>query len=272
MTDASGIDWEDAFANAAYIPDGMSYLEKWRSAAAAFRQTAMGELDIPYGTHPREVFDLFTPDTTPKGLAVFVHGGYWLDFDKSSWSHLAQGALAHGWAVALPSYVLAPEATLPDITRQVAQAISRAAQRVAGPIHLAGHSAGGHLVTRMACQNAPLPPEIAARISRVVSISGLHDLRPLMLHSMNTNLQLSEESAAVESTALQPPRAGIETIAWVGAAERPEFLRQSSLLVENWGRQGADTRLVADPQRHHFDVVDGLTAADHPLCQAFVGE
>jgi hypothetical protein len=25
---------------------------------------------------------------------MFVHGGYWLKFDKSSWSHLVEGARA----------------------------------------------------------------------------------------------------------------------------------------------------------------------------------
>src|SRR3546814_5563195 len=51
---------------------------------------------------------------SPAGLAVFVHGGYWMAFDKSSWSHLAAGAVARGWAVALPSYTLCPEARISD--------------------------------------------------------------------------------------------------------------------------------------------------------------
>ena len=29
MTDISGIDWEDAFLNAPYIPDGLSYSDRW---------------------------------------------------------------------------------------------------------------------------------------------------------------------------------------------------------------------------------------------------
>lgn len=272
MTETSGIDWEDAFVNGGYIANGASYPEAWAKRAAAFRTTQEGQLDLAYGDHPRERFDLFLPDGAPRGLVVIVHGGYWLAFDKSSWSDLAAGPLALGWAVAMPSYTLAPEATLPGITAQIGRAITAAAARVDGPVRLTGHSAGGHLVTRMICDNGPLPEEVAGRVERVVSISGLHDLRPLMLHSMNEKLGLTPETAARESAALCTPRGGVDVTAWVGGAERPEFLRQSALLTEAWGRAGLKTRLVADPGKHHFDVIDGLKDPAHPLCQCLAGD
>ncbi|MEL6519582.1 MAG: alpha/beta fold hydrolase [Pseudomonadota bacterium] len=270
VMDGSGIDWDDALTNADYIPDGMKYPDRWVERAAAFRATARGQQDVPYGDHPRERLDLFLPDTPSKGLVVFVHGGYWRAFDKSSWSDLATGPLALGWTVALPSYTLAPEATIPDITLQIGQAISCAAGMVAGAIRLAGHSAGGHLVTRMICKDSPLEPEVTNRIKKVVSISGVHDLRPLRLAEMNDVLKLDEATVLAESPALLDPMPGKDVIAWVGAAERPEFLRQSALLAEAWGRMGLQTKLVADPGRHHFDVIDGLKDPDHPLTRTLI--
>lgn len=272
MTDLAGIDWEDAFSNASYIPDGLAFPEKWATRASEFRSNASCELDISYGDHPREKLDLFFPTGVSKGLVVIIHGGYWLAFDKSSWSDLAAGALSMGWTVAMPSYSLAPEVGIPDITNQIARAIERAACRVDGPIRLTGHSAGGHLATRLACEGSPLDTEVANRIERVVSISGLHDLRPLLLHSMNKQLGLTEDTAKTESPALLDPLPKIEAVAWVGANERPEFLRQSALLVENWAGHGIQTRLVADPDRHHFDVIDGLKSPMHPLAQAIAGQ
>jgi len=272
MTNLSGIDWDDAFANGAYIDNAMSYPDHWRDLASQFRDACLEkELDCAYGTHERERFDLFLPTDAPKGLAVFVHGGYWLKFDKSSWSHLAQGALSRGWAVAIPSYVLAPEARISDMTWQVAAAISAAADKVDGPIHLAGHSAGGHLVTRMACLKAPLSPAVHERIKRVVSISGLHHLEPLQLTKMNENLRLDGVEAAQESSALQDPARDIETVCWVGAQERPEFLRQTRLLEERWQRKGAVISAVYEENRHHFNVVDGLADPESSLTQAFAG-
>ncbi len=265
----SGIDWEDAFANAAYIDGGEGYPEIWAARAAAFRATANGQCDLSYGADPRLTFDLFLPEGQPKGLAVFIHGGFWLAFGKSDWSDLAQGAVDRGWAMAIPQYTLAPAAPIATMTQQVAAAIARAASRVAGPIHLTGHSAGGHLASRMICKDSPLPATVLSRVKNVVSISGLHDLRPLRLHSMNTKLGIGAAEAKTESPALLARHPGPRFTAWVGENERPEFLRQSALLTEAW-RDTGQTRLMLDPGRHHFDVVDGLKSPDHPLTQTLL--
>lgn len=194
--------WDDAYSNSIYIPGGDDYPEKWLAAAAAFRDQMHAEArlreDLAYGAHARNRYDLFLPKTQAKGLAVFVHGGFWVAFDKSAWSHLAAGPLAHGYAVAMPSYVLAPEARISDITRQIGSAINAAAAEIDGPLYIAGHSAGGHLVSRMNTATSPLQRDVAARLRKTVSISGLHDLRPLLNTSMNETLQLDLAEARSE--------------------------------------------------------------------------
>jgi acetyl esterase/lipase len=206
-----------------------------------------------------------------QGLAVFVHGGYWRAFGKSDWSHLATGALARGWAVAMPGYTLCPQIRVSGITRQIGAAITAAARALGGPIRLAGHSAGGHLVTRMLCEDTPLPEAVAARIASVVSISGVHDLRPLLRTALNADTRLDRTEAATESPALLTPRPGVPVTCWVGAAERPEFRRQSGLLANIWTGCGVRIRVVEDPGRHHFNIIDGLTERDSPLTDALLG-
>lgn len=276
-------DWDDAYTNGAYIADGAAYPEKWAKLAQSFRaeMAAAGraELDLRYGPEARATLDLFhpagaaagMPAGTPRGLAIFVHGGYWMAFDKSSWSHLAAGALARGWAVCLPSYTLAPEARISEITRQVANAISFASARVAGPLRLAGHSAGGHLVTRMVCADSPVPDEVRGRIAHVVSISGVHDLRPLLRTKMNATLRMDEAEAAAESPALLRPMVNCSVTCWVGSDERPEFLRQNDLLANIWAGVGAEMRCVHAEGRHHFDVIEDLADPASKLTEVFVG-
>lgn len=274
MTDPlppTGIDWEDAFNNVDHIPGGDGFPAIWTQRAAAFRtECPQFEADIAYGDAPRERLDLFRPSGTPKGLVVFVHGGYWMVTDKSIWSDLAAGPLARGWAVALPSYTLAPEARISGITRQIGAAIAKAAGLVDGPIRLTGHSAGGHLVTRMICEDSPLPEAVADRVAAVVSISGVHDLRPLRRHSMNGTLMLDDAEADAESPVLCTPRPGIPVTCWTGALERPEFLRQSQVLVEAWSGQSGIRPAVYEASCHHYNVVDGLKSADHPLTDALL--
>jgi len=267
MTDTLITDWDDAYANAAHIPGAGDYVARWAAESEAFRKSWMEkDVDVVYGDGARQRFDVFHPERKSKGLVVFVHGGYWLKFDKSFWSHFAAGSLARGWTTCLPSYDLAPDVRIADITPQVASAVTRAAGRVAGPIRLTGHSAGGHLVTRMICEDSLLPPEVLARIERVVSISGLHDLRPLRNTAMNESFKLSESDAVAESPALKKPATDCPVVAWVGGAERPEFLRQSRLLAEAW----PNAIYHEDPDRHHFDVIDGLKTADSSLTSALL--
>jgi len=269
------IDWDDAYANMAHIDGSEDYPDTWLNRALKYRQQLSAnqiQEDIHYGPAPREIMDLILPDESTKGLAVFVHGGYWMRMDKSYWTDLAEGARARGWAVCLPSYTLTPEASIPHITRQVAKAITNAASRIEGPIRLAGHSAGGHLVSRMVCSDSPLDSAVTNRIEHTLSISGLHDLRPLMMTKMNETLQLSETEAHTESAALIRPASSTALTAWVGGGERPEFIRQSKLIAMMWSGLGATTECVVDGHHNHFTVIEDLTLVDSPITNAFIGD
>lgn len=267
-------DWDDAYANRAHVPEAEAIFAGWKRDAPAFRDRVAdrAEFDIAYGDGPRHRLDLFRPEGPAQGLAVFVHGGYWMAFDKSAWSHLAEGALDAGWAVAMPSYTLAPEARLSEITREIGRAVTHAARLVEGPIRLAGHSAGGHLVSRMVCDGTPLAQDVRERIAHVLSISGVHDLRPLRATAMNETLRIDGAEARAESPALRDPAPGTRLTAWVGTDERPEFLRQNDLLASAWSLPGIRTRSHHDPGRHHFDVIAGLADRLSPITRAWTGE
>lgn len=260
---------DDAYANAAHIPGAADYPPRWERAAAALREglleQGLADLDLAYGDSPRQRFDLFHPGGTPKGLMVFVHGGYWLRFEKSVWSHLAAGALSQGWAVAMPSYDLCPQVRIADITRQIARAVTAAAAMVDGPILLAGHSAGGHLVARM-LEPGLLPDGVAQRLRHVLSISPVSDLRPLLRTSMNADFKMDDASARAESPALMVERLPVPVTVWVGADERPVFLDQARWLAEAWG-----CGHVVDAGKHHFDVIDALAEGDSAMMGRLLG-
>lgn len=262
------MDLSDAYENGAYIPGAERYREMWPVKAAAFRGAlgARARLDIAYGPGARNRFDLFLPEGAPVGLVVFVHGGYWKALDRRDWSHLAAGPNARGWAVAMPSYTLAPEARIMAITGEVAAAVVAAAGEVAGPMVITGHSAGGHLSARMRCADVALPEDVVARVRRVVAISPLSDLRPLMQTAMNGELRLDVAEAAAESPVLAQGLRDWDTVVWVGAEERPAFLDQARWLCEAW----PDAALRVVPGRHHFDVVEELEVADSPLTRALL--
>ncbi|WP_432288861.1 alpha/beta hydrolase [Aminobacter sp. BA135] len=198
-------DWDNAYSNGANIAGGDRWPAAWVEPAQTFRDALSADeraqFDIAYGDRPRNLLDLFLPEGTPKGLVVFVHGGYWMALDKSYWSHLAKGSIDSGYAVAMPSYSLCPEVRIGDIVREVGRCGDRQGGRVGRrPIMLTGHhSAGGHLVSRMVAAASPLAPEVQSRIRHVVSLSGVHDLRPLINTGMNKTLHIDETEALAES-------------------------------------------------------------------------
>ncbi|MCV9999280.1 alpha/beta hydrolase [Pararhizobium sp. YC-54] len=267
-------DWDNAYANGPNIAGGERWPEAWIAPATSFRDALHGagraKLNVSYGERPRNVLDIFLPQNAPRGLVTFVHGGFWMRLDKSYWSHLAAGAVEQGYAVAMPSYTLCPESRVRDITNEVALAVAKAATLFTGPIHLVGHSAGGHLVTRMITTTSPLPIEVLHRVQKVVSISGVHDLRPLMNTAMNATLSIDAAEANTESPALLTPVAKARLCCWVGGAEREEFLRQNALLANIWQGLGASTAAVVEPDKHHFNIIDGLMDPAHPLTRALL--
>jgi acetyl esterase/lipase len=260
--------YDEAFANAKHIPGGGEYAARWAAAAGAFRAAPGGRavLGQRYGAAEAEWFDLFLPEAEPKGLLIFIHGGYWHLFGPRDFSHLAGGTVARGWAFAMPAYTLAPAAMIPDMTRQIGRAVEAAAALVPGPIVITGHSAGGHLAARMACRDAPLATQVTARLRRIVPISPLTDLRPLMETSMNAVLKIDAAVARSESPALLPPRPGAKVHVWVGGAERPAFLDQARRLGNAWA-----CPVTIDPGKHHFDVIGGLESVESPLMTALLG-
>lgn len=160
--------------------------------------------------------------------------------------------------MAMPSYDLCPTVSIGAITRQIAVALVLAAREISGPVVVAGHSAGGHLAARMACEDVLLP--MARRLQRVMPISPLSDLRPLLGTAMNADFRLDQPAAVAESPVLHRKRAGVGCHVWVGAAERPVFLDQARWLAQAWS-----VSVTIAEARHHFDVIDDLCLADSAM-------
>lgn len=267
-------DLDDAYENRKYIPKADIHMQQWEQQSAALRASAPhAELDKPYGTGMRQRYDLFWPaggQGSEKGLLVIVHGGYWLAFSKDNFSHLASGALTAGWAVAMLSYTLAPAVRISEITGEITSAINHLSGHGSGPMRLAGHSAGGHLVSRMMCDDTDLGDVATDRIDRVISISGLHDLRPLLHLQKNSEFNLDSAEAIAESAICHRPRRGMNLVCVAGANERPEFIRQNGILPLIWQGLGADCHSQLLAGEDHFSVIGQMTSPDSQLSRLII--
>lgn len=88
---------------------------------------------------------------------------------------------------------------------------------------------------------------------------------------MNKTLLIDEAEAERESPVLLRPAENVRLTCWVGGAERAEFRRQNELLGNMWTGLGASTMAFEEPDRHHFNVIDGLGDPDHALTRTLLG-
>src|SRR5262249_52781520 len=83
------------------------------------------------------------------------------------------------------------------------------------------------------------PPDL---VPAAYSISGLFDLTPLVGLAMAQDLRLDEAEARRVSPLFWPAPKERAFDAVVGALESSEFLRQSRIVADSWGKAGAQTR------------------------------
>jgi arylformamidase len=259
------IDFEAEYNNRARVPEHPQIFARWTREAEDYRIEALEEkradLGLVYGTTPRQFIDLFQPrGIGRRPLALFVHGGYWRSLDPSLFSHMARGLNAHGVTVAVVGYNLCPTVTIERIIEEIRHACLFLWSRLGQRMLVTGHSAGGHLAAAMFATDwhGLYPRTPGDLVPAAYSISGVFDLTPLVSVSMNEDLRLDAEGARRVSPLFWPPPKGRNFDAAVGGLESSEFLRQSKVVTEAWGKAGAVTRYEEIAGMNHFSIVDAL--------------
>lgn len=266
---------ERGYNNRAAVPDHPQWFQRFAELSARTRDRYRPALDVRYGANPKETLDLFVPATRARGTFVFIHGGYWRALDKADHLFVAGPFVDRGHAVAVINYDLCPDVTIATIVdecrRAVAWIVNEGERHGANveTIVVGGHSAGGHLAAMMVATPAEAFGLARHPVAAAVSLSGVHDLRPLTLFSYNSDLRLDDAEAARLSPALHKPAITAPLLVAVGADETSEFVRQSQLMWDAWpaNRPAGERELLAVPARHHFSVVVDYGHASSALTQ-----
>jgi arylformamidase len=218
-------------------------------------------LDISYDS---ERLDLFPAERAAAPCLLFIHGGYWQALDKSDFSFLAPAFQDAGVALAVVNYTLAPKAGMDEIVRQNRAAMAwlyrnaRAYGVDPERIHVAGHSAGGHLTAMVLATNWAAFGLDRNPVRGACAISGLYDLEPIRLCYLNDVLGLDAAAAERNSPLHHLPRQSPPLILSVGTGETDEFRRQQESFAAAWRAAGLPLEIADQPGDNHFDVVGRL--------------
>ena len=254
---------ERGYNNRAAVPDHPAWIARWGELSARAFASEHVLRDLRYGPGPKETLDLFLPRGIARGTFVFLHGGYWRALDKDAHAFVAPPLTARGIAVAVANYDLCPQVSIATIVEETARAVAWLVREgpkhgaAARPLVVGGHSAGGHLAAMMIARDWRGDGFDAHQVAAAVSLSGVHDLTPMVRFSYNVDLKLDVAEAARLSPAMIEPATDAPLVLAVGGAETSEFLRQSELLWDAWPRNRPSgwRGPLSVPGKHHFDVV-----------------
>ena len=253
-------------------PTHPALLADFEQSSLEATQTLAPTLDIAYGPHPRQRFDVFAG---PEGAATiaFFHAGYWQSRDKSTFRFLAAPWVAAGFSVALVNYPLCPEVDMAALTEAVRAfppvfidrmaALGRSRSLVA-----AGHSAGAHLAVELALTDWRARGLSENPIRAVIGLSGVYDLAPLIGTPLNDKLKLDAASARAASPVARVLSGMPPALFAVGGAETDAFLRQNAAMASAWSAAGNSAQALIVDGADHFSLLSALTVAGSPLSEA----
>ncbi|WP_397475796.1 alpha/beta hydrolase [Pusillimonas sp.] len=246
------------------VADFDACVAQYARLAREVNRDCVGLYDLQYGQAAAERLDVFPTvlGKQPAPVFIFIHGGYWRSQAKEDAPIMVKPFTQAGVAVCTLEYTLLPEATLPEVVRQVRSAVAwlyrNGLQYGIDPnrLYVGGSSAGAHLAAMATAQGWAslygLPEDV---VKGLAGLSGLYELAPLCQIAPNEWLQLHADQTARVSPLHHLPRAGLPVVLAVGGLETEGFKNQTTAYEAACRAAGLGVNRVHVPQCNHFDLL-----------------
>ncbi|WP_108861627.1 alpha/beta hydrolase [Ruegeria sp. Alg231-54] len=237
------------------------YLDSYTALSAQHRTRMEVRENLAYGDSPAQVLDFFPAKGAGAPLYIFVHGGYWQALSQRESAMMAPALIEAEQSFATLNYTLAPDARLDQMVNECHDALLWLAENAfnlgfdPSRITLSGHSAGAHLVAMVMATSADALARAGLRVRYVILISGIYDLEPISLTSVNDPLQLTPVEVHDLSPILHLPPPGPRYYVTVAERDTPEFIRQSRDYAEALRKGGHSVSFDLLKGMQHFDII-----------------
>jgi len=224
-----------------------------------------------YGAHPRQTLEVFkaAPGQLGKGLAVFIHGGFWRAMHREQSRFMATPFLKRGYDCAIVEYRLMPEFRLRDLVDDTLTALRHLRENAGrlmldGRTIVAGHSAGAHLAlyATMEARKAG----ISLGDTSLLLFSGVFDIHSVQPTSLGDEIRAEPQEVAGWSIHSGATLGGQKAVFVVGGEETEDFRRQTFFGAQQLCRKGEDGVFVVEGANHLTLLLE--FARNDALCDA----
>jgi arylformamidase len=258
------------------VGDSTEYGDFYTEKSREVRADLDCRLDVSFGPTVAERLDVFPADRPNAPILLFVHGGYWHSRTSTEFDFVARGPVSEGVTTVVMNYALCPAVSIGEIVRQTRAAVVWLAEHAdefgadGDRIHVAGHSAGGHLVGMLLTTDWGIYGKSADIIAGACTISGLFDLEPFPYTWLQPKLQLTWGDVRDYSPIRHLPDEAPPLLVSYGADEPSELRRQSEAFLAAWREHGLDGTGLPQPAANHYTAIEGFLDAESRLCAAIV--
>ena len=259
-----------AYDQRVYAPNREEIVAWYGAEGTRVRARLEMRRSVPYGNGEDETLDIFPAKSGSEShsgapVHIHIHGGRWTLFTKDEESFIAPTFVSAGAACVVPDFSNIPKVRIPEMVAQVKCAIAwtyRNAASFGGDperIHLSSHSSGSHLAGVALLtdweKEFGLPRDV---VKSALLVSGMYDMRPVMLSARSSYVKLSDEEVLALSAILQPEKVHTPLTLVYGEKETPEFRRQPKAYAEVLAAAGKPVKVVEVPGVNHFEILRQL--------------
>lgn len=241
------------------LPTFMDRVAEWEALSSEEHFNGIEHHVESYGDHSRQTFELFKTGRgeNSRGLAIFIHGGFWRAMDREQSRFVAKPFLENGYNCIIAEYRLMPEFRLSDLVEDTARMLAaieklRAEHSLGERTILSGHSAGAHL----AVFGLKRLREIGRKLDdcALLLFSGVFDIFPVSRTSIGDELKMSDAEIAKWSVYDGIEPLGTDPLFLVGNDETDDFKRQSILGSQVLSRHGTPN-IAFVPDANHLTLM-----------------
>jgi arylformamidase len=263
-----------AYDQRVWVGNADEMIRGYADESAAARARLAHRADVHYGVGDDDTLDIFTTLKPRAPVHVHVHGGSWRYLSKNDVSFMAPPFVEAGAVFVALNFSPIPKARLPDMVAQLRRALAWVHANAAGfggdpdNIHLSGHSSGAHLAGVLLTtdwQAMGLPADL---LKSGLLMSGMYDLRPVMLSARSGYVRLSGAEILELSAILHIERVDAPILLAYGTAETPEFQRHPRAFAAALEAAGKRVGIITVPGANHFEMLREPGDPGSPLSHA----